>query len=143
MLRLDKENIGLKAIKTREKATMQVILFALLLLIVGIIAVGTAWYLIRSGNAQRREQQESWYRHPRILAGIGLLILAVGQFLNALFSVSPLSNRLSPYIDTLFHAIGDISSLLCFVLFLFAIWLHTRSRQPGDEEPSPSFKEPV
>ncbi len=113
---------------------LQDILRALPGLFFVVIATGFALYLIRSGNSMHREQQARWYGQPRIVVGIGILFLAVGQAISNIFAIPALSHRFSLDTVSLFRLIGGGISLLCFVLVLYAKILQIRSRQPGDDE---------
>lgn len=106
-------------------------------LILGIIAVGVGLFFMLSGISQQREQRVQWYCQSRIVAGIGLMILAFGQALDAIISAPALRNRLSFSTATFGHTMGDGSIVLCCVLGAYAILLQIRSRKPGNEETTP------
>lgn len=98
-------------------------------ILLGIIAGIAACLFIISGIHLQRKQQVRKLPHPRIVAGILLLVFAIAQVVNELVSVYALHLGLSLYAVTFINILANASGILLLVIVPYVAIFQIRNRQ--------------
>ncbi len=95
----------------------------------GVIAGIAAFMFIFSGIHQQRVHQLRGFPHPRIIAGIFLLLFAIAQIINELVSIYASHLNMTRDTITLFDAAANITGILLLVPILYVTFFRMRYRQ--------------